>query len=49
MSEVLQITVPKVVMDKIREAEKKFGISKEEILTRAIVIILDELNRGEVM
>ncbi|WP_161969827.1 hypothetical protein [Candidatus Methanodesulfokora washburnensis] len=49
MSEVLQITVPKVVMDKIREAEKKFGISKEEILTRAIVMILDELNRGEVM
>jgi hypothetical protein len=49
MSEVLQITVPKVVMDKIREAEKRFGISKEEILTRAIVMILDELNRGEVM
>jgi hypothetical protein len=49
MSEVLQVTMPKVVMDKIREAEKKFGLSKEEIITRAIVKVLDELNRGEVV
>jgi len=45
MSEVLQIVVPTAVMKKLEEAEQKFKITKEEMLIRALVRIIEEVEK----
>ena len=39
----LKIIVPKKLYDKLEELEKKYSISKEDIVLRALVKVLEEM------